>query len=83
MWYRRMMKHYFNPMSRGLTTDRMLKELDAPHEQIVVDFAAGENKTPEYRAINSMGKVPTLVHGDTVITETAADRSQVLREQRA
>ena len=72
MWYCRMMKHYFNPMSRGVTTDWMLKELDAPHEQIVIDFASGENKTPEYRAINPMGKVPTLVDGDTVITETAA-----------
>lgn len=67
-----MIKHYFNPMSRALTTDWMLKELDAPHEQIVIDFAAGENDTPEYRAINPMGKVPTLVEDDVVITETAA-----------
>ncbi len=50
----------------------MLKELDAPHEQIVVDFPAGENDTPEYRAINPMGKVPALVDGDAVVTETAA-----------
>lgn len=66
------MKHYFNPMSRALTTDWMLRELDAPHEQIVVDFAAGDNDAPDYRAINPMGKVPTLVDGDVVITETAA-----------
>ena len=66
------MKHYFNPRSRGATTDWMLKELDAPHEQIVVDFMAGENNSPEYRAINPMGKVPTLVDGDAVVTETAA-----------
>jgi glutathione S-transferase len=66
------MKHYFHPMSRGTTTDWMLKELDAPHEQIVVDFPAGENNSPEYRAINPMGKVPTLVDGDAVVTEVAA-----------
>ncbi len=66
------MKHYFHPMSRGATTDWMLKELDAPHEQIVVDFMAGENNSPEYRAINPMGKVPTLVDGDAVVTEVAA-----------
>jgi glutathione S-transferase len=29
-------------------------------------------KTPEYLALNPMGKVPTLVHGDTVVTETPA-----------
>ena len=66
------MKHYFHPMSRARTTDWMLKELDAPHEQIVIDFPAGEQNSPEYRAINPMGKVPALVDGEVVVTETAA-----------
>ncbi len=66
------MKHYFHPMSRAVTTHWMLTELDVPHEQIVVDFLAGENDTPEYRAINPMGKVPALVDGDVIVTETAA-----------
>ncbi|MCZ6852604.1 MAG: glutathione S-transferase, partial [Gammaproteobacteria bacterium] len=55
-----------------VTTDWMLKELDAPHEQILVDFPNGENHLPEYRAINPMGKVPALVDGDSVVTEVAA-----------
>ncbi len=66
------MKHYCYPSSRAATTIWMLKELDAPHESIVVDFAAGEAASPEYRAINPMGKVPALVDGDAVVTETAA-----------
>ena len=66
------MKHYFNPMSRAVTSDWMLKELDAEHERIVIDIQAGEQNSSEYRAINPMGKVPTLVDGDTVITEAAA-----------
>lgn len=66
------MKHYFNPMSRGVTTDWMLKELDVPHEQIIVDIAAGENKSAEYRKINPMQKLPALVDGETVVTEVAA-----------
>lgn len=66
------MKHYFNPMSRAVTTKWMLAELDAPHEEIVIDFLAGENNTPEFRAINPMGKLPCLVDDDVVITETAA-----------
>ena len=66
------MKHYCHPTSRAATTIWMLKELDAPHEQIVLDFAAGEQQSPEYRAINPMGKVPALVDGDAVVTEVAA-----------
>ncbi len=66
------MKHYYHPMSRAVTSDWMLKELDAEHERIVVDIQAGEQNAPEYRAINPMGKVPTLVDGDAVVTEAAA-----------
>lgn len=66
------MKHYFNPMSRAVTTHWMLVELGAAHEQVVVDFANGGTATPEFRAINPMGKIPTLVDGNTVVTEVAA-----------
>ncbi len=67
-----MLKHYFNPMSRAVTTHWMLEELEAPHEQIVLDFASGATGAPEFRAINPMGKVPTLVDGDVVVAEVAA-----------
>ena len=50
----------------------MLKELDVPHEQIIIDLSTGENNSPEYRKINPMGKVPALVDGETVVTEVAA-----------
>lgn len=66
------MKHYYHPMSRAVTTHWMLTELDAEYEQVVVDFTAGETSTPEYRAINPMGKIPALVDGDVVVTEAAA-----------
>jgi len=64
------MKHYFNPMSRAITTDWMLKELDIEHEQIIIDYA--DTNSNAFRSINPMGKLPVLVDGDTVITETAA-----------
>ncbi|PCI78460.1 MAG: glutathione S-transferase [SAR86 cluster bacterium] len=66
------MKHYFNPMSRGVTTDWILTELDVPHEQILIDIESGGNDTLEFRNINPMGKLPTLVDGEIVVTETAA-----------
>lgn len=66
------MRHYFHPMSRAVTTHWMLTELNVDHEQIVVDILSGEAATAEFRAINPMGKVPVLVDGDVVVTETAA-----------
>ena len=66
------MKHYFNPMSRAVTTHWMLTELNAEHEQVLVDVGAGETRTAEYLAINPMGKIPALVDGDIVVTEVAA-----------
>jgi len=59
-------------MSRGVTTDWMLKELDAPHEQIIVDFTSDENNLPDFRKINPMGKLPVLVDNGIVVTEVAA-----------
>lgn len=66
------MKHYYNPMSRAVTTDWMLKELGVEHEQVAIDLRAGDQNSPEYRAVNPMGKVPALVDGETVVTEAAA-----------
>ncbi|WP_417457842.1 glutathione S-transferase family protein [Kordiimonas sp.] len=66
------MKHYYNPMSRAVTTHWMLLELGVDHEQITLDYLKGETATPEYRAINPMGKVPVLVDGEVVVTEAAA-----------
>jgi glutathione S-transferase len=62
---------YTNPMSRGRIARWMLEEVGQPYDTVFVDFGPSM-KTPEYRALNPMGKVPTLVHGDTVVTECAA-----------
>jgi glutathione S-transferase len=62
---------YTNPMSRGRIARWMLEETGVPYETRYLAYGA-EMKTPAYRALNPMGKVPTLVHGDAVITEVAA-----------
>ncbi len=67
-----MLKHYYHPLSRAVTTDWMLREVDAEHEQVIVDFRAGENQTADYRAINAMEKIPALVDNEVVVTEEAA-----------
>lgn len=63
---------YHNPMSRGRIVHWMLEELGEPYETKILSFEKGEHKTPEFLAINPMGKLPTIVHRGTVITEAAA-----------
>lgn len=62
---------YTNPMSRGRIVHWMLEEVGATYDTVVLDFATTA-KTPDYLALNPMGKVPTLVHDGEVITECAA-----------
>jgi glutathione S-transferase len=50
----------------------MLEELGEPYDIQLVSFKKGENRQPAFLAINPMGKLPTLKHRDTIITEAAA-----------
>jgi glutathione S-transferase len=50
----------------------MLEELGEPYDIHLLSLQKEENRKPDYLAINPMGKVPALRHGDTVITELAA-----------
>ena len=62
---------YTNPMSRGRIVRWMLEEVGQPYETVVLEYGTSM-KAPEYLAINPMGKVPAIKHGDTVVTECAA-----------
>jgi glutathione S-transferase len=62
---------YTHPMSRGRIARWMLEEVGEPYRAEILDYA-GSMKAPDYLAINPMGKVPTLRHGETIITEVAA-----------
>lgn len=62
---------YTNPMSRGRIIRWMLEEVGQPYETVVLDYAT-TMKGPDYLAINPMGKVPAIKHGDVVVTEAAA-----------
>ena len=61
---------YTNPMSRGRIARWMLEEVGAPYRTEILQW--GANKSPEFLAVNPMGKVPTIVHRGTVVTEGAA-----------
>jgi glutathione S-transferase len=62
---------YSNPMSRGRIVRWMLEEVGQPYETVILDYAS-TLKGAEYLAINPMGKIPAIKHGDTVVTEGAA-----------
>src|SRR6476469_8194840 len=62
---------YTNPMSRGQIARWMLEEVGQPYEQVLLDYGT-TMKAADYLAVNPMGKVPAIKHGDTVVTEAAA-----------
>ena len=66
------MKLYFNPRSRSVTIDWIFNELNAEYEQIQIDFASKDSNLDGLHRINPMKKLPTLVDGEAVVTETAA-----------
>lgn len=63
---------YHNPMSRARVAHWMLEEIGAPYRIELVDLSKGDQKKPAFLAINPMGKLPTIVHRGTVVTETGA-----------
>ncbi|TXH67174.1 MAG: glutathione S-transferase family protein [Lysobacteraceae bacterium] len=52
---------YYSPGAASLVVHWMLIELDAPYALVQVDTAAGEQKRPDYLALNPNGVVPTLI----------------------
>lgn len=62
---------YTHPMSRGRIARWMLEEIGQPYQTELLQYGSSM-KAPEYLAVNPMGKVPAIRHGDTVVTECAA-----------
>ena len=62
---------YTNPQSRGVMAHWMLEEIGCPYRTEVKAYGP-DMKSPEYLAINPMGKVPAIKHGNAVVTETGA-----------
>ncbi len=62
---------YTNPMSRGRIVRWMLEEVGQPYRTEVLDYGT-TMKAPGYLAVNPMGKVPALRHGEVTVTEGAA-----------
>jgi glutathione S-transferase len=62
---------YTNPMSRGRMVRWMLEEVGCPYDTKVIDYGPAMH-SPDYLAINPMGKVPAIQHNGQTVTECAA-----------
>jgi glutathione S-transferase len=60
------------PNSRSFGTLLLLEELGVPYGLRVLNLKVGEQRRPDYLAVNPMGKVPAVLHGDALVTEQVA-----------
>jgi len=67
-----MMKLYWSPRTRSFSVLWLMEETGQPYERVLIDLSKGAQKTPEYLAINPMGKVPALQDGEVTLAEAAA-----------
>ncbi len=63
---------FHSPNTRSSGTRILLHELGAPYELRAVNMKAGEQRRPEFLAVNPMGKVPAIVHRGELVTEQVA-----------
>jgi glutathione S-transferase len=63
---------FHSPNTRSSAAQVLLEELGAPYELRVLNMQAGEQRQPAFLAINPMGKVPAILHGDALVTEQVA-----------
>ena len=67
------MKLYSNPFSPNARRAALVaKHLGLAVETVTLDFGKGELRKPEFLALNPNGRVPVLVDGDFVLTESRA-----------
>jgi len=66
------MQLYEATKTRSARCRRLLQELNVPFEGIKVQLSQGEHKKPEFLKINSYGRVPVLIDGGLVLSESIA-----------
>ena len=64
-----MLKLYYAPRACSLAPHIALEEAAADYQPVLVNFAEGEQKSPDYLKINPKGRVPALVTDKGILTE--------------
>ncbi|MEP6678031.1 MAG: glutathione S-transferase family protein [Betaproteobacteria bacterium] len=68
----RQITFFHSPNTRSTGTHILLEELHADYRMRVLDMKKNEQRGADYLAINPMGKVPAIQHGDALVTEQVA-----------
>jgi glutathione S-transferase len=63
---------FHSPQSRSSGVLALLEELHAPYTIHALNMKTFEQRSSAYLAVNPMGKVPAILHGDELITEQVA-----------
>ena len=58
---------FHSPNTRSSGVLALLDELQADYDLQVLNMKAGEQRNPAYLAVNPMGKVPAILHGDALV----------------
>ncbi|MBD0343756.1 MAG: glutathione S-transferase family protein [Coleofasciculus sp. Co-bin14] len=66
------MKLYEFAPTRSIRVRWVLQELGVEFEAISINMQAGEHRTPDFLTINPTGKLPVLIDGEHIITESVA-----------
>jgi glutathione S-transferase len=74
-----MLKLYYSPGACAMASHIALEEAGAAYELVKIDLRKGEQKTPEYLAVNPAGVTPALVTDEGVLTENLAIMGYVAR----
>ena len=68
----RRLTFFHSPNTRSAGVRILLEELGVPYDLHVLNMKAGEQRQADYLKVNPMGKVPAVLHGDTLVTEQVA-----------
>jgi glutathione S-transferase len=78
-----MLKLYYSPGACALASHIALEEAGADYQTQKIDLRAGEQKTPEYLAINPAGATPALQTDRGVLTQNPAILGYVAQQHPA
>lgn len=67
-----MLKLFYAPGSCAMASHIALEEAAASYDAVCLDLRAGDQRKPEYLAVNPKGRVPALVTDRGILTENPA-----------
>ena len=75
------MKLYFSPNSRAVRVAWCLEELGLAYDLHSIPLGDAEMRSPEYRQLHPMGRVPVLEDGDMTLFESGRDHPVFARQK--